>query len=146
MVADGCRKERQGREMPNKQWSYVSSPAIPDTVRIALKSRLEHHVAQEWKGHCHEIILRFRGRFAYVDALTPLDDFTRSCVKDEGELKEIEAMPTHLCRLGYLGSVDHWEFAFYKYSDERYEPCYLPSGSFVGTPEECFDCAAGVYL
>ena len=33
-----------------------------------------------------------------------------------------------------------------KYSDEKYEPSFLPSGMFVGTPEEAFDCAAQVYL
>ncbi len=58
----------------------------------------------------------------------------------------IEATPTRLCRLGYLGRADLWEFAFFKYSDERYEPSVLPSGAFVGTPEEAFDCAAQAYL
>jgi hypothetical protein len=29
---------------------------------------------------------------------------------------------------------------------EIYEPSFLPSGAFEGTPEEAFDCAAGVYL
>ena len=58
----------------------------------------------------------------------------------------IEATPTHLCRLGYLGSPDRWEFAFFKYSDEKYEPSFLHSGEFAGTPEEAFDCAAQVYL
>jgi len=39
-----------------------------------------------------------------------------------------------------------WGFAFYKYSDEKFEVSVLPTGFFAGTPEECFDCAAMVYL
>ncbi len=58
----------------------------------------------------------------------------------------IDATPTHLCRLGFLGNMDRWAFAFYKYSDEKYELSVGPSGSFEVTPEEAFDCAAGLYL
>ncbi|PYO57360.1 MAG: hypothetical protein DMD83_09565 [Candidatus Rokuibacteriota bacterium] len=35
--------------------------------------------------------------------------------------------------------------AFYTYSNERYEPCTFPNGTFHGTPEEAFDVGA-VYL
>lgn len=62
------------------------------------------------------------------------------------ERTQIEGTPIHLCRLGYLGSPDRWEFAFFKYSDEKYKPSLLPSGSFAGTPEEAFDCSGHVYL
>ena len=27
-----------------------------------------------------------------------------------------------ICRLTYTGDIQHWEFAIYKYSDERYDP------------------------
>ena len=30
--------------------------------------------------------------------------------------------PSHICRLNYTGSMDHWGFAIYKYSDEKYDP------------------------
>ena len=33
-----------------------------------------------------------------------------------------------------------------KYSDMKYEPSVVASGSFVATPEQAFDCSAGVYL
>jgi hypothetical protein len=62
------------------------------------------------------------------------------------ERARIEATPMHLCRLGYLESPDRWAFAFFKYSDEKYEPPFLPSGEFAGTPDEAFDCSALVYL
>jgi hypothetical protein len=37
-------------------------------------------------------------------------------------------------------------FAFYTYSNEKYELSVFPSGDFYGTPEEAFDTAAQVYL
>jgi hypothetical protein len=52
--------------------------------------------------------------------------------------------PTHLCRLRHFGP-ERWSVAFYKYSDECYEPSFLESGQMVGTPEEGFDVGA-VYL
>ena len=72
------------------------------------------------------------GRCAYVDALPVLDG-------------EPDEAPIHLCRLGYLGQAERWQFAFYKYSGDSYEPSCLPSGSFTGSPEEAFDCAAFTY-
>jgi len=118
--------------------------SAPDAVQSALRSRLERHVRTHWKDRCREVVVRFRGAFAYVDAF-PLDRQSMPGTTPE-EQAQIEAAPTHLCRLGYLGSADRWEFAFFKYSDEKYEPSFLPSGMLVGTPEEAFDCSAQVYL
>jgi hypothetical protein len=73
--------------------------SIPPTAQAALRARLEQHVRTHWKDRCREVVVRFRGAFA-----------------------------------------------FFKYSDEKYEPSFLPSGAFMGTPEEAFDCAAQVYL
>jgi hypothetical protein len=110
-----------------KTWRIA---AVPDPVREALVDRLERHVEAVWKDRCRGIAVRFRNEYAYVEA-QPVE---------EGD------PPVRLGRLEYLGKEDEWAFAFYKYSDERYEPCILPNGSFTGTPEECFDCAANVYL
>lgn len=118
--------------------------AIPLNVQEALRRRLRQHAEDAWKHQCREVVVRFRGAFAYVDAF-PLHHQVMPGTTPE-EQAQIEAMPTHLCRLGYLGRADHWAFAFFKYSDERYEPSFLPSGEFAGTPEEAFDCAAQVYL
>jgi len=118
--------------------------SIPQAAQDALRTRLKRHVRAHWKGRCREIVVRFRGTFAYVDAFPLRIQFMPGTTLEEQA--RIEATPTHLCRLGYLGNSDRWEFAFFKYSDEKYEPSFLPSGASVGTPEEAFDCAAQVYL
>jgi hypothetical protein len=117
---------------------------IPDHVRLTLRTRLERHALDRWEEHCRGIDVRFRGSFAYVDALQKNGSHLPDTPQETRDL--IDATPTYLCRLGYLGSPDQWAFAFYKYSDEIYEPSFPPSGAFEGTPEEAFDCAASVYL
>lgn len=102
---------------------------------MALESRLDDHVDRHWKDHPYEISVRFRGPYAYVDA-HPLNE--------QGEPSKGPAI--RLCRLQYLGTPKEWGFAFHKYSDNSYEPSFLPTGSPTGTPEECFDLAAMVYL
>ncbi len=130
-----------GRMQGKRGWVYVGSREIPEDARSKLKERLEKHAAEKWRGRCRRIIITFRRNFAYVGVLEASDD-----TKRKKQPKEAETIVTRLCRLRYLGSASKWEFAFYKYSDERYQLCYLPSGSFSGTPESCFDCAANVYL
>jgi len=117
---------------------------IPEHMRPALRGRLERHALDRWGERCRAIDVRFRGAFAYVDALAKNDWYAPGTSSESRE--RIDATPTHLCRLGYLSSADEWAFAFYKHSDEIYEPSLLPSGAFQGTPEEAFDCAAAVHL
>jgi hypothetical protein len=106
----------------------ISSTKIPDHIRQSLQERMKNHMERKWKGYRIEI--RFRGAYAYFDVY-PVGKNT---------------LPIHLCRIEYLGKTAAWGFSFYKYSDNRYERAVLPSGSFTGTPEEAFECAASVYL
>jgi hypothetical protein len=53
--------------------------------------------------------------------------------------------PVHLCRLRYFGN-DEWGFAFFTYSNEKYELSVSPNGPFSRTPEEAFLTSARVYL
>ena len=48
-------------------------------------------------------VTRYRGNFLYLDRL-------------DGGLR------SQCCRLTYTGSMDDWDFAIYKYSDDRYDP------------------------
>ncbi len=142
------KAKRPAKKRPQRRWVYVGGPVgrIPDRTRDELTRRLQQHVAVHWRERCREVLVRFHGGFAYVDAFSTEDPGPRPAWHTEESWAEAQKIPTHLCRLAYLGSLDRWEFAFYKYSDERYEKSFLPSGSFEGTPEEGFDCAAGVYL
>lgn len=113
--------------MPAKKtWQLAR---IPPDAQAHLQQRLQHHAAKEWSDSCDRIEVRFRGVYAYIDAAP------------KGEKDA-----THLCRLEYLGRQNEWGFAFYRYSDQKYERSVLLTGSFTGTPEECFDCSAMVYL
>ena len=119
----------QKSKRPRLHWVQKPKGPIPEKVRVALKGRLEKHIEQNWSHTLVKLLLRFHGAFAYIDVQDPTED-----------------LPTHLCRLDYLGELDHWEWAFYKYSDEVYERSRDWEGSFVTTPEKAFDVAATVYL
>ena len=113
-------------------------------MQDALRSRLETYARTRWKGRCRGVIIRFRGAFAYIDVLAVNNWYMLGTTPEEKA--RIDATPTHLCRLGYLGNPDVWEYAFYKYSDEKYAPSLVASGSFQATPEQALNTSAGVYL
>jgi len=129
---------------PGKVWVWAPKGPIPRVVQEALRARLEAHARRHWKDRCRGIIVRFRGAYAYIDAF-PVTRWYMPGTTPEQKAR-IDASPTHLCRLGYLSHPDLWEYAFYKYSDEKYAPSVVASGSFRATPEEAFDCSAWVYL
>jgi hypothetical protein len=62
----------------------------------------------------------------------------------EEYIERLRNTPTHLCRIRHF-DISRWSMAFYTYSNERYEPCFSPTGDWFGTPEEAFDVGA-VYL
>lgn len=124
-------------------WAPNKRQPIPESVRRELAGRLLRHVTKHWKNRVRKILLRFHGRHAYVAAVEAVrgdEALPQVCrYADAGEV------PVELCRLGYLGRIDRWEYAFFKYSDEKYEPSLCASGSFLATPEQAFDSAA-IYL
>lgn len=132
------------RSLPAKVWVWAPKGPIPGDVQEALRTRLEAHVRRKWRDRCREIIIRFRGAFAYVDAFPRKQWYMPGTTAEQKA--RIDATPIHLCRLGYLGQPDLWQYAFYKYSDEKYALSVVASGSFEATPEQAFDTAAGVYL
>lgn len=117
---------------------------IPAYVRRDLQDRLERHARTAWNERCAHVEVRFRGEYAYVDAVES-DPWVMPDASAE-EKERIRQTPTKLCRLTWTGNPDSWVFAFYKYSDGRYEPSITLDGSFTGSPETCFDTAAQAYL
>ncbi len=104
------------------------SSQIPPGVLERLESRLKAQAAERWP-NCRRVVIRQRGQFAYVDAQGTQD-----------------SQPEPLCRLRYTGDMETWEFAYFTWSGERYEPSLLSSGLPFGSPEECFDTAAFTVL
>lgn len=130
--------------MPASTWAPSRRGPIPPAIQEALKARLLRHANRKWKRHVSKVLVRFNGRYAYIAAVER--------GRKEAAPISIERyagtgqVPVELCRLGYLGLVDRWEYAFFKYSDERYEPSVSASGRFTATPEECLDTSAEAYL
>jgi hypothetical protein len=104
--------------------SRSSSKAIPDHISALLLKRLRAHAIESWPS-CIAVNVRTRGVFAYVEAQVAND-----------------SEPEPLCRLRYMGNIDTWEFAYFTWARETYEPSYLDNGTPFGSPEDCFDAAA----
>jgi hypothetical protein len=135
---------------PARTWVFdpdSGGTPIPEPVRQRTEERL-----RRFAGRYTRLDVRFRGQFCYVDAYTEPEPPTASWPPPdwpetrEAYLERLRATPTHLCRLRYFGDEEGWGFAFYTYSNERYELSVFPSGEFVGPPEEAFRAAAGAYL
>ena len=72
---------------------------------------------------------RYRGRFLYLERF------------NYGHSGPI-------CRLEYTGSIDNWEFAIFKYSDERYDPeewMFSGAGHLNGTIEGAMKAGLEAY-
>ena len=81
----------------------MSSKKVPQDIRAqveAIVTRFNRTVVRD-RRTCFSA--RFRGRWVYLDR----DGY--GFVGPRG-------------RLTWTGDMDHWEFAIYKYSDERYDP------------------------
>ena len=116
---------------------------IPEQVRRTIPDRLDTHASTAWQ-QCSRVDVRFRGKYAYISAIETDPWIFPDATPEEEE--RIRQTPTKLCRLAWTGNPESWEFAFYKYSDDRYEPSITLDGSFTGSPESCFDTAAQLYL
>lgn len=97
--------------------------AIDAATRQQVTDRIIAHVRQGWP-HLKPPIVRFHGRFCYVDAVLP-----------------DHRQPTPILRLRQQGSADEWDIGIWLASDERYTESELPRtfGPRTGTPEEGID-------
>ena len=81
----------------------MNSQRIPDNVRRQADEIVRRFNVSALKDPDRGYVTRYRGQYMYLDR------------QDYGD-------PSHICRLNYTGSMDHWGFAIYKYSDEKYDP------------------------
>ena len=137
-----------------KHWAFSphsGGSKIPAVLQSETRSRVEKYADRNYSGLYTRIDLRFRGALCYIDAFTepaaPSANLLRSLNESrEQYLAHRREIPTHLCRLRYFSGRNLWSMALYTYSNERFEPCVLPTGEHCGTPEECFALAASFYL
>ncbi len=123
---------------------------IPEKVRERVKQRILKYAETHYSGKYIRLDIRFRSQFCYIDAYKepnlapgfPPPDFPES---REECLERMRNNPIHLCRLRYFGDEEGWGFAFYTYSNEKYELSVFNNGTFYGTPEEAFESSA-MYL
>jgi len=117
-----------------------------------VEERIRRYAEQHFTGRYTRLDVRFRGQFCYIDAYAepeplrpnwPPPDWPET---REEMLERLRNTSTHLCRLRYFGDEERWGFAFYTYSNERYELSVYPSGEFLGRPEEAFQVSAQLYL
>ena len=91
----------------------MPGPRIPDTIKAQVAERIAAFNREVLPDPHVFYQPRYQGRFLYLDRY------------DYGQFSRI-------CRLTYTGTLDRWEFAIYKYSDERYDPA---EWFFPGAPE-----------
>ena len=135
-----------------KQWVFdpdSGGKKIPESVKGDIEQRISRVAEEHFKGKYTRLDIRFRGQFCYIDAFCepqvdenwPPNDWPET---REEYIERLRKTPIHLCRLRYFGN-DRWGFAFYTYSNEKYELSVYPNGEFFGKPEDAF-LASGVYL
>jgi hypothetical protein len=76
--------------------------AIPDEMKKQVAEIVEKFNRKTFKGSDVFYIPRYKGKYLFLDR------------SEHGTVGQI-------CRLEFLGDIESWEFAIFKYSDERYE-------------------------
>ncbi len=135
-----------------KVWVFSTNSGgkkIPDLVRIDVEKRINDVAEQQLKGKFSRLDISFKGQFCYIDAFTEpaVDENWNEELLLETREEHIERLrnsPLHLCRLRYFDK-DKWGFAFYNYSNEKYELATYPDGEFFGKPEDAFLASAVFY-
>ena len=110
---------------PQERMAVVAR--YPDSTKTSLEQRLRARARDRWP-QIASLQIRHRGNFSYVDAT----------LTDATTLK--------LCRLRYVGSAHHWQFAIYRASHDDYDESVFPAGLPVGTCQDALDTACGLYL
>ncbi len=92
----------------------MAAKAIPADVRQRAEEAVERFNQEVLGGGGVRYVPRFKGQYLYLD-------------------RQTSGSAGPICRLKYTGAFDRWEFAIYKYSDERYdaEEWFFPGSQHV---------------
>ena len=117
-----------------------------------MDARLRRDAEKHYAGRYSRLEIRFRSQFCYIDAYKepaePSPNWPPANWPETREeyMERLRNTPIRLCRLRYHGDEEHWGFAFFAYSSEKYELSVFPSGQFFGPPEDAFEVSANVHL
>lgn len=90
---------------------------IPSANYEKIRKQVQAYAAKRpWKDK-YKLQVRFKSQFCYVDAL------------------ETDGTVSPLGRLRYFHD-EKWSVAFYTYSNDRYQPCFMNNGTEAGKLEE----------
>jgi len=107
----------------------MGSKGIPEEVKNQADEIVKSFNKNEMANPNIYYLTRYRGRFLYLDRVS----YGRS---------------GPICRLEYTGDINEWEFAIFKYSDERYDPeeWFFPgAGHINGTIEGAMKAGLEAY-
>ena len=102
---------------------------IPDAIKAPVADRIAAFNREVLRDPLVSYRPRYQGAFLYLERC------------DYGRVGRI-------CRLEYTGTLDRWQFAIYKYSDERYDPdeWFFPGAEQVdGTVEGAMRAGLAAY-
>ena len=102
---------------------------IPEEVKKQVSEIVRHFNANDLKGSDCYYETRYEGKLLYLD-------------RREGQ------EPCPICRLKYMGKIDDWEFAIYKYSKGGYDSdeWFFPGmGEVDGTMEGAMKAGMKAY-
>jgi hypothetical protein len=103
--------------------------AIPDDVKKQVEAIVDAFNTRVLRDPHRYYRPRYLGLYLYLDRV------------DYG-------IPNFICRLTYTGQMGNWEFAIYKYSDERYDPdewMFPGAGHLDGTIEGAMKAGLEAY-
>lgn len=97
----------------------MTTKGIPAEIKQAASDIIEHFNRTQIADPENQYVLRFKGRFLYLD-------------------RDHHGRHGPICRLTYTGDLNQWNFAIYKYSSNSYDPSewFFPGSEHVnGTIE-----------
>ena len=113
-----------------RQWVFdphSGGVKISPYRKAEVENQIQSYADQNSKGKCDRIEVRFREALCYVVAWKKESDGTE--------------FRFPLCRLRHF-DIERWSISLFTWSNEKYEPCILPSGEWFGSIEECLGLGA----
>lgn len=113
----------------------MAKKVIADSIREDVKRIVANFNENVIQNPAYFYVPRFRGSYLYLDRQGASSFFGKS-------------KPYPICRLKFLGDMNSWSFAIYKYSRDAYDPeeWFFPGSSLVdGTIEGAMKAGLEAY-